>query len=94
MFSFRQHNICDPNMPDMTRFTSIEEWLTSIKMERYIEHFLQAGYCTMDDVSRLTAQELVNMSITLIGHQKKIMNSVQTLRAQIAGAQVSEGFLV
>ena len=81
-------------MPDLTNYDSIEEWLTSIKMERYIDHFLQAGFTTMDQVATLTLKDLVELGVTLVGHQKKIMNSVQTLRAQMSGAQVSEGFLV
>ncbi|XP_064643190.1 ephrin type-B receptor 1-B-like isoform X2 [Lineus longissimus] len=91
----RPHNIFDPSLPDMTRFETIEEWLTSIKMDRYIDSFLQSGYSSMDLIAKITIKDLINMGITLVGHQKKIMNSVQTLRAQISGgAQVSEGFLV
>lgn len=78
----------------MTQFTSIEDWLISIKMERYIDNFLQAGFTSMDQVCRISVKDLITLGITLVGHQKKIMNSVQTFRAQIAGAQMSEGFLV
>ncbi|XP_067658531.1 ephrin type-B receptor 1-B-like isoform X1 [Haliotis asinina] len=90
----RPHNFIDPNVPDMTQFTSIEDWLISIKMERYIDNFLQAGFTSMDQVCRISVKDLITLGITLVGHQKKIMNSVQTFRAQIAGAQMSEGFLV
>ncbi|ESO91240.1 hypothetical protein LOTGIDRAFT_105499 [Lottia gigantea] len=91
---FRPHNFIDPNIPDMTQFTSVEEWLISIKMERYIDNFIHANYFTMDQISRITVKDLINLGINLVGHQKKIMNSIQTLRAQIAGTQMSEGFLV
>nr|UZQ18783.1 Eph receptor tyrosine kinase [Doryteuthis pealeii] len=90
----RPHNFIDPNAPDLTSFTSIEEWLMSIKMERYIENFMNAGYMSMDQVARITMKDLMDLNINLVGHQKKIMNSVQMLRAQIYGAQMSEGFLV
>lgn len=63
-------------------------------MERYIDHFLSTGFTGMDQVAALTLKDLVTLNITLVGHQKKIMNSVQTLRAQMNGAQMSEGFLV
>ena len=64
-------------------------------MERYTDHFLSAGCSTMAQVAALTLKDLVALGVTLVGHQKKIMNSVQTLRAQMCnGAQVSEGFLV
>ncbi|XP_050411635.1 ephrin type-B receptor 1-B isoform X2 [Patella vulgata] len=90
----RPHNFIDPNVPDMTQFTTVEEWLISIKMERYIDNFVHANYFTMDQISRVTVKDLINLGISLVGHQKKLMNSIQTLRAQIAGAQMSEGFLV
>lgn len=63
-------------------------------MERYIDHFLQSGYTSMEQIAHITLKDLVNLGVTLVGHQKKIMNSIQTLRAQIFGVQVSEGFLV
>jgi ephrin-B len=47
----------------------------------------------MDAVVRVTVKELTALGITLVGHQKKIMNSVQAMRAQIT-ANLSEGFLV
>lgn len=78
----------------MTQFNTIEDWLASIKMERYIPSFLQAGVVTMEQACHLTVRDLLNIGITLVGHQKKIMNSIQTLRAQLSGAQMSEGFLV
>ncbi|KAK7475938.1 hypothetical protein BaRGS_00032827 [Batillaria attramentaria] len=90
----RPHNFIDPNVPDMTQFHTVEEWLVSIKMERYIVNFQQAGIITMDQACRLTVRDLLNIGVALVGHQKKIMNSIQTLRAQLAGAQMSEGFLV
>lgn len=87
--------------PDITNFGSVEEWLNVIKMERYIDTFLSAGYTSMDQILRLTVKDLDTLGITLLGHQKKIMNSVQTLRAQLLGPQIhlpsmqmSEGFLV
>ena len=79
----------------------MEEWLNAIKMERYRDNFLSAGVTNMDQVMRLTVKDLDTLGVTLLGHQKKIMNSVQTLRAQLLGPQVhlphmqmSEGFLV
>ncbi|XP_021367912.1 ephrin type-B receptor 1-B-like isoform X3 [Mizuhopecten yessoensis] len=84
--------------PEVPQYTNVESWLISIKMEKYIDNFLQAGYRTMDQVATITPKDLeVTLQITLIGHQKKIMNSVQTLRVQMYGLQfpqMSDGFLV
>uniref|UniRef100_A0AAR2KVP4 receptor protein-tyrosine kinase n=1 Tax=Pygocentrus nattereri TaxID=42514 RepID=A0AAR2KVP4_PYGNA len=53
---------------------SVGEWLRAIKMERYEESFLQAGYTSVQDLLRL--------GVTLAGHQKKILSSIQALRVQ------------
>ncbi|KAG1684092.1 Ephrin type-A receptor 5 [Nymphon striatum] len=82
-------NPLDPSAPDMTQFTSVEEWLNSIKMARYLENFERAGITTIDKVPKLSSKDLNSIGICLAGHQKKIMNSIQTMRAQM-----SEGFLV
>ncbi|XP_054266068.1 ephrin type-B receptor 1-B-like isoform X2 [Macrosteles quadrilineatus] len=89
----RTANPLAPDAPDMTQFTSVSDWLTSIKMARYLENFERAGITSMEAVVQLTVQELTALGITLVGHQKKIMNSVQAMRAQIS-ANLSEGFLV
>ncbi|XP_070560488.1 ephrin type-B receptor 1-B-like [Ptychodera flava] len=78
----RPCNPLDPNSPD-SQCRSVAEWLESIKMGRYIETFVESGYTSLHDVMRLTLQDLPTIGITLVGHQKKIMNSIQTLRMQM-----------
>lgn len=77
----------------MLQFGSVNEWLGSIKMARYLDNFEQAGIVGLKDVARLTVADLTALGITLVGHQKKIMNSIQAMRAQLS-ANLSEGFLV
>ncbi|XP_049824325.1 ephrin type-B receptor 1-B isoform X4 [Aethina tumida] len=89
----RSTNPLSADAPDLTNFSSVEEWLNSIKMARYLENFHQGGINNMDAVVNLTVKELTELGITLVGHQKKIMNSVQNIRAQIR-VNGTEGFLV
>ncbi|CAG9767808.1 unnamed protein product [Ceutorhynchus assimilis] len=89
----RSTNPLSADAPDLTQFTSVEEWLNSIKMTRYLENFHLGGVNSMDAVVNLTVKELTELGITLVGHQKKIMNSVQNIRAQIR-VNGNEGFLV
>ncbi|XP_023213518.1 ephrin type-B receptor 1-like [Centruroides sculpturatus] len=79
-----------PSAPDLPFYDSVPEWLESIKMARYLENFQQAGIVTMDSVSRLTVMDLAAIGVTLIGHQKKILNSIHALRAE----EQCEGLLV
>lgn len=89
----RSTNPLSADAPDLTNFTSVEEWLNSIKMTRYLGNFLTGDVNSMDDVVNLTVKDLTELGITLVGHQKKIMNSVQNIRAQIR-VNGNEGFLV
>ena len=73
---------------------SIDHWLTSIKMERYVDNFKQAGLTSMDKVVQMTLKDLIAIGVTLIGHQKKIINSIQALHAQVHGARSTDGCFV
>jgi ephrin-B len=73
----------------MVLFESVEEWLESIKMGRYSELFRASGVVTLDSIVRLTFQDLAAIGVTLVGHQRKIINSIQAIRTHLA-----QGFLV
>ena len=73
----------------MVLFESVEEWLESMKMGRYSELFRNAGVTTLDAILRLTIQDLGAIGVQLMGHQRKIINSIQAIRTHLA-----QGFLV
>ncbi|XP_029140096.1 ephrin type-A receptor 7 [Protobothrops mucrosquamatus] len=75
--------LLDQNTPDFTTFCSVGEWLQAIKMERYKDNFSAAGYNNLETVARMTIDDIMSLGITLVGHQKKIMSSIQTMRAQM-----------
>ncbi|XP_061493682.1 ephrin type-A receptor 1 isoform X2 [Rhineura floridana] len=58
-------------------YRSIPEWLESIRMKRYIINFRTAGLNTMESVLDLSAEDLKQMGVTLPGHQKRILCSIQ-----------------
>lgn len=70
-------------------FESVEDWLESMKMGRYSELFRNAGIISLDSIIRLTIQDLAAIGISLVGHQRKIINSIQAIRTHLA-----QGFLV
>ncbi|CAG5874453.1 unnamed protein product [Menidia menidia] len=61
---------------------SIGEWLRAIKMERYEDSFLQDGFNSVDQLAQITTQDLLHMGVTLAGHQRKILSSIQTISFQ------------
>ncbi|XP_061756370.1 ephrin type-A receptor 7 isoform X3 [Nerophis ophidion] len=72
---------------------SVEKWLEAIKMERYQNNFTAAGYSSLKSVASMSLEDVRSLGITLVGHQKKIMSSIQTMRLQMlrlhnAGVQV------
>lgn len=37
-------------------FRTVSEWLESIRMQQYTEHFLVAGYSTLEKVAQMTSE--------------------------------------
>ncbi|XP_038602854.1 ephrin type-A receptor 8 [Tachyglossus aculeatus] len=68
---------------DLRSGVTVDDWLDSIRMGRYREHFAVAGYSSLAMVLQMTAEDVRGLGITLLGHQKKILSSVQTLRTQL-----------
>ncbi|XP_016115131.1 ephrin type-B receptor 4-like [Sinocyclocheilus grahami] len=66
--------------PPLSHCSSVSDWLRSIKMERYEDNFLQAGFTSIQLISHISTEDLLRIGVTLAGHQKKILTSVQTLR--------------
>lgn len=67
-------------LPPLSQCRSVSDWLRAIKMERYEESFLQAGFTSIELISHISTEDLLRIGVTLAGHQKKILSSVQTLR--------------
>ncbi|XP_017555773.1 ephrin type-A receptor 4b [Pygocentrus nattereri] len=77
----------DPTTPEFS-VSSVDEWLDAIKMGQYKDNFSSSGYVTLDSVLYISLSELSKMGVTLVGHQKKILSSVQGLHAQGSHVQV------
>ncbi|XP_039673331.1 ephrin type-A receptor 6 isoform X2 [Perca fluviatilis] len=78
---------------DYPMFISIGDWLDSIKMTQYKSNFMAAGYDTLDSVARMSIEDVRRIGVELIGHQRRITSSVQTLRLQLLHEQ-EKGFHV
>uniref|UniRef100_A0A674J5P9 Ephrin type-B receptor 3 n=1 Tax=Terrapene triunguis TaxID=2587831 RepID=A0A674J5P9_9SAUR len=75
--------LLDRTVPDYTTFTTVGDWLDAIKMGRYKESFVNAGFASFDLVAQMTAEDLLRIGVTLAGHQKKILSSIQDMRLQM-----------
>ncbi|XP_041120607.1 ephrin type-A receptor 3-like [Polyodon spathula] len=77
----------DPMTPDFT-VNTVEEWLDAIKMGQYKDNFSSAGYILLESVLYISTSELGKLGITLAGHQKKILSSIESLQTQGTHLQV------
>ncbi|KAA8591287.1 hypothetical protein FQN60_002230 [Etheostoma spectabile] len=75
--------LLDRTTPDFSSFSTVEEWLDAIKMGQYKENFANEDFSSFDVVSKMTMEDIVRVGVTLAGHQKKILNSIQSMRAQM-----------
>ncbi|XP_038657206.1 ephrin type-A receptor 7-like isoform X3 [Scyliorhinus canicula] len=75
--------IMEQSFPTFPCFDSVGEWLDAIEMGRYKDNFTAAGYCYLESVARMTVQDVMSLGITSVEHQKQILSSIQTLRAQV-----------
>ncbi|KAM9718693.1 ephrin type-A receptor 3-like isoform 1-T1 [Menidia menidia] len=77
----------DPSTPEFS-VSTVDDWLEAIKMGQYKENFSGAGYVSLDSILYISVSELFKMGVTLAGHQKKILSSVQSLQTQGTHVQV------
>ncbi|KAE8600125.1 hypothetical protein XENTR_v10013085 [Xenopus tropicalis] len=77
------HPRLDRGHLDVSSCASVDAWLDSIKMGRYKENFLMGGYSSLGLVMRMNIEDIRQLGISLVGHQKKILTSIQIMRAQL-----------
>ncbi|XP_070301051.1 ephrin type-B receptor 2 isoform X4 [Salvelinus sp. IW2-2015] len=82
--------LLDRSVPDFSSFSTVDEWLDAIKMGQYKDNFANADFASFDVVSQMTMDDILSVGVTLAGHQKKILNSVQMMRASINQIQSVE----
>ncbi|KAF7253847.1 Ephrin type-B receptor 1, partial [Varanus komodoensis] len=49
--------LLDRSIPDFTAFTSVEDWLSAIKMNQYRDSFLTAGFTSLQLVAQMTSED-------------------------------------
>uniref|UniRef100_A0A5F8GLH8 receptor protein-tyrosine kinase n=1 Tax=Monodelphis domestica TaxID=13616 RepID=A0A5F8GLH8_MONDO len=64
-------------------FRTVSEWLESIKMHQYTEHFMSSGYNAIEKVVQMTNDDIKRIGVRLPGHQKRIAYSLLGLKEQV-----------
>uniref|UniRef100_A0A0M3IYH4 RING-type domain-containing protein n=1 Tax=Anisakis simplex TaxID=6269 RepID=A0A0M3IYH4_ANISI len=65
-------------------FTYVSDWLNSLELEDYLGHFINGGLTSMLIVLALdpSAKHLKSLGITLLGHQKRILESLKEAKLE------------
>nr|XP_020473812.1 arf-GAP with Rho-GAP domain, ANK repeat and PH domain-containing protein 1 isoform X1 [Monopterus albus]XP_020473813.1 arf-GAP with Rho-GAP domain, ANK repeat and PH domain-containing protein 1 isoform X1 [Monopterus albus]XP_020473814.1 arf-GAP with Rho-GAP domain, ANK repeat and PH domain-containing protein 1 isoform X1 [Monopterus albus] len=63
-------------MSQSESFTNVWDWLCVLRLEQYSEAFQSAGLTTLRQCHSLTPDQLERMGITLPGHQRRILTSL------------------
>ncbi|KAI5652054.1 SAM domain (Sterile alpha motif) domain-containing protein [Phthorimaea operculella] len=67
------------NLPDYIP-GSLEEWLRLLRLEEYGPALVAQGYRTVHDVTQLAWEDLEDMGIVRLGHQKKILLAIKRVK--------------
>ncbi|VDI20408.1 Hypothetical predicted protein [Mytilus galloprovincialis] len=78
-------NISD-GLPDYKPNT-VEEWLHLLHLEQYCKTLTSQGYADMDSVTDISWEDLEEIGISKLGHQKKIMIAVDRLKRVVSNAK-------
>ncbi|KAJ8682480.1 hypothetical protein QAD02_018272 [Eretmocerus hayati] len=68
--------------------SSLEEWLRLIKLEEYLGALHQQGMRSVEDVTTLTWEDLEDIGIVRLGHQKKLLLAIKRVKDIRAGKRI------
>ena len=78
---------------DPATLTSLEAWLASIKLTKYLANLQRAGVTSLDAAARLTEPDLTALGVTLVGHQKIFVREIAALRQQVRASRADACFV-
>ncbi|XP_060083037.1 caskin-2-like [Ylistrum balloti] len=67
--------------------TSVMEWLHLLNLEQYHATLVNQGYDSVDYVTDITWEDLEEIGIQKLGHQKKIMLAIERLKRIMSGSK-------
>ena len=65
-------------------FNSLNDWLASLKMERYADNFTKNGYSHLSTIWHMTEHDLLAIDIIPVGHRNKLMTSIHKANNRIS----------
>ncbi|XP_069157327.1 caskin-2 isoform X3 [Procambarus clarkii] len=63
----------------------LEDWLSILRLEEYTASLRQQKYTSVEQMTQLTWEDLEDIGITKLGHQKKVMLAIKRVKDIMAG---------
>lgn len=63
----------------------MDEWLRLLRLEEYGSALEAQGYSSIDDVTQLTWEDLEDIGIVKLGHQKRLILAIKRVKDIKAG---------
>ena len=77
-------DIEEPNNNNAT-YSSVQGWLQSIKMERYVKQFEDSGYNDLGLCWQLNDRDLAErVGVSVKGHRHKILKSIREVNTSLS----------
>lgn len=67
---------------------SLEEWLRLLRLEEYLGALHQQGMRSVEDVTTITWEDLEDIGIVRLGHQKKLLLAIKRVKDIRAGKRI------
>jgi len=91
-FSFSRHvSFIDTNRPNFSQLTSIQEWLNSLNLNQYTNHFIDKKHLNLSQVLNFEKFDLDSIKITEESAQNAILESLKCIQFEL---NFQNGFLV
>ncbi|XP_034247597.1 caskin-2 isoform X2 [Thrips palmi] len=85
-FEIAQLNIND-GLPDYIP-GSLDEWLRLLRLEEYVIPLQRQGYHSVENVTTLAWEDLEDIGIVKLGHQKKVLLAIRRVQDLRAGKRI------
>ena len=67
----------------------LKAFLSSIALSEYVDHFINAGFVSMDDFANITFNDLMSMNIPII-HSRRMMKAIDEYNEQQQQAKLTD----
>uniref|UniRef100_A0A182JF16 SAM domain-containing protein n=1 Tax=Anopheles atroparvus TaxID=41427 RepID=A0A182JF16_ANOAO len=68
---------------------TIEKWLRLLRLDEYLPALLEQGFRTVQDVTVLTWEDLEELGIVRLGHQKRLLLAIERIKDITSGRLAS-----